>query len=133
LRLVRDEAARHRFGAARLTTLADRARGLALRDARIWAAKDPVAEAYAALAGTHEAAGHFDSAAAVLGAGMTRTQAPGTTTLPFTRAIYLAHVDPLAAAKALREALAGAQIAGLRENGGGDRFPLVLQSAAVAG
>jgi len=131
LRFV-DDAIRRSLGAERLAAMQRRAQALALRDAGAWAATDPVPPAFLAVAESWLPSGRFDSAAAVLAQADARPDVRGRTELPFVRAEYLSRVDPSAARAALGAALRAADAALLRTSGGADRFPYILQSAAVA-
>ena len=132
LRTLRDPATRQAFAGARLAEAKARAQQLAVRDARAWAAADPVPTAFFSLANAYLPA-HWDSAAAALDAAV-RTLGPRAAgTLPFARALVLARTDPVAGGKALHDALAQTDSASLVTNGGVERFSVVMTSAQAAG
>jgi len=131
VRTLVDPATRQAFAGARLSTVKQRAQQLAVREARAWAAADPVPQAFLALAQAYLPE-HFDSAAAVLDSAVRRLGPRAAGTLPFEHAIVLAHLDPPAARTALRAALAAADSASLAAAGGGDRFPILIAAMQVA-
>jgi serine/threonine-protein kinase len=109
-----------------------RAADLAAREARTWAAADPVPQAYLALARAYLNVGRIDAAVSTLDTALTEHPALREGMLPFLRAQLVARVRPDEGAAAVRAALRTANAEGLRREGLGDVLPLVLGSAGIS-
>ncbi|MDF1505147.1 hypothetical protein PYV61_19520, partial [Roseisolibacter sp. H3M3-2] len=110
-----------------------RAAELATREARSWAAADPVPQAFLALSRAYLNVGRMDSAVAVLDTALAAHAELRTGMLPLLRAQLVARLRPAEAPAAVRAALATVTPEGLRRQGTADLMPLVLGASAVAG
>jgi serine/threonine-protein kinase len=109
-----------------------RAADLAAREARTWAAADPVPQAYLALARAYLNVGRLDAAVASLDTALAEHPQLREGMLPFLQAQLVARARPEDGPAAVRAALRGATPEGLRREGGSDVIPLVLGAASVA-
>ncbi|AHG88006.1 putative serine/threonine protein kinase [Gemmatirosa kalamazoonensis] len=130
LRSLGDAATRQAFQGPRLTAAKERARQLAVRDARAWAAADPVPPAYMAVAQAYIPA-YWDSAAAVLDDAVRRL-GPDAGLLPFVRSVVLVRTDASRAVASVHDALATSDSAALTRVGGSDRFAMLMATMQVA-
>jgi tetratricopeptide (TPR) repeat protein/TolB-like protein len=130
LRSLNDAATRQTFQGARLTAAKRRAQELGVREARAWAAADPVPPAFFAVAQAYLPA-HWDSAAAALDDAVRRLGPGEAGMLPFAYAFVAARTDPVRARDALHAALQ-TDSASLARAGGSDRFQFIVASMQVA-
>jgi serine/threonine-protein kinase len=131
LRSTTDPATRAAFQGARLAAAKERARQLAVREARMWAAADPVPQAFFGVAQAYLPA-FWDSAAMATDEGVRRLGVRGAGTLAFARPFILTRTDQPRAVATVHEALQANDSASLAAAGGSDRFVMLMGAMQVA-
>ena len=131
LRLVDPATLQRASAAEQLRTAQRRAFDLAVAEARAWIAAAPSTVAYQSLAVLYFSRGHRDSAAGVMREAMARPDSRGPQT-PFLLAYAEAGNDPLVGVRLLREALRGADEAGLRQHGSGNLIEFLFGAGSAA-
>jgi serine/threonine-protein kinase len=131
LLLVDSDSARRSLGTARIDSARQRARMLAVADARAWVASDAVPQSYLALITAYGNAGNLDSAALAVEEAMRRTTARAAV-FPFVLAAAQVAKDPIRAQRTLHDALDSTSAEDLRDRDISDRFWLVLNAGDAA-
>ncbi|MGZ8492755.1 MAG: protein kinase domain-containing protein, partial [Gemmatirosa sp.] len=109
-----------------------RAADLAAREARTWAAADPVPQAYLALARAYLNVGRIDASVAALDTALVEHPTLREGMLPLLRAQLVARVRPEEGPAAVHAALRTVTADGLRREGVADVMPLVMGAASIA-
>ncbi len=134
-RSLNDPATRQAFPPPRLAEAKARAKALGIREARAWAAADPVPQAFLQLSLAYLPA-HRDSSAAVLDEGVRRLGVREATALLLVRPTVIAHLDPARATALAHEVVRTVDSAAIERAGGSERFQevlLVMPIAAMGG